>query len=168
MSLSAGAKQLRADGLGAEVQGDDIADWFLRRWPDVRASDALEVCATEYACQGLELDVVGLAWGGDFVRAGERWQARRFAGTAWQRDTAEEHFVRNTYRVLMTRARYETVLYIPAGDAADATRDPATFDAIADFLTRCGAEATAAEAWPTPPEGHQSQNFLFRNSTNQA
>jgi hypothetical protein len=102
------------------------------------------------------------------VRAGERWQARRFAGTAWQRDTAEEHFVRNTYRVLMTRARYETVLYIPAGDAADATRDPATFDAIADFLTRCGAEATAAEAWPTPPEGHQSQNFLFRNSTNQA
>jgi hypothetical protein len=148
---AAGAKRLRAEGLGAEVQGDDIADWFLRRWPDVRASDALEVCATEYACQGLELDVVGLAWGGDFVRAGERWQARRFAGKAWQRDTAEEHFVRNTYRVLLTRARYETVLYIPAGDAADATRDPATFAAIADFLTRCGAETHAAEVLPPPP-----------------
>jgi hypothetical protein len=148
---AAGAKRLRAEGLGAEVQGDDIADWFLRRWPDVRASDALEVCATEYACQGLELDVVGLAWGGDFVRAGERWQARRFAGTAWQRDTAEEHFVRNTYRVLMTRARYETVLYVPTGDAADATRDPATFDAIAQFLTRCGAETAAAEVSPPPP-----------------
>jgi hypothetical protein len=148
---SAGAKRLRAEGLGAEVQGDDIADWFLRRWPDVRASDALEVCATEYACQGLELDVVGLAWGGDFVRAGERWQARRFAGTAWQRDTAEEHFVRNTYRVLLTRARYETVIYVPAGDGADPTRDPATFDAIAAFLTRCGAETTAAEVSPPPP-----------------
>jgi hypothetical protein len=41
--------------------------------------------------------------------------------------------------VLLTRARYETVIWVPAGDAADATRDPATFDAIARFLCDCGA-----------------------------
>ncbi len=136
---SAGAKRQRAEGLGAEVQGDDIAHWFLRRWPDVRGSDALEVCATEYACQGLELDVVGLAWGGDFLRGPQGWQARRFAGTSWQREVSEFGFVRNTYRVLLTRARYETVIYVPRGEAADRTRDPATFEAIAAFLTACGA-----------------------------
>ncbi|WP_144299881.1 DNA/RNA helicase domain-containing protein [Elioraea rosea] len=148
---SAGAKRLRAEGLGAEVQGDDIAHWFLRRWPDVRGSDALEVCATEYACQGLELDVVGLAWGGDFIRgagkeAGGGWEARRFAGTAWQREVSEFGFVRNTYRVLLTRARYETVIYVPRGDADDRTRDPATFEAIAAFLAACGAAAPCRES----------------------
>lgn len=136
---SSGAKRLRADGLGVEVTGKEVPDWFLRRWPDVRGSDALEVAATEYACQGLELDVAGLAWGGDFLRAGQGWAARRFAGTAWQRDTVEFHFVRNTYRVLLTRARGETVIWVPSGDAADRTRNPAEFDAIAEYLTACGA-----------------------------
>lgn len=136
---SSGAKRLRADGLGVEVTGKEVPDWFLRRWPDVHGSDALEVAATEYACQGLELDVAGLAWGGDYVRAGESWAARRFAGTAWQRDTVEFHFVRNTYRVLLTRARGETVIWVPRGDTADRTRNPAEFDAIADHLAACGA-----------------------------
>lgn len=148
---SAGAKRLRAEGLGAEVQGDDIAHWFLRRWPDVRGSDALEVCATEYACQGLELDVVGLAWGGDFIRGAAGWQARRFVGTAWQREVSEFGFVRNTYRVLLTRARYETVIYVPRGDAEDQTRNPTTFEAIAAFLLACGAEVPRDE-WGERPQ----------------
>lgn len=138
---SAGAKRLRAEGLG--VQLDDVADWFLRRWPDVRASDALETFATEYDCQGLELDVVGLAWGGDFIRGGGEWCARRFAGHAWQRDRKEFAFVRNSYRVLLTRARYETIIWVPPGSRAgsswhDRTRDAAEFDAVADFLLACG------------------------------
>jgi DUF2075 family protein len=97
---------LRAEGLG--VQLDDVADWFLRRWPDVRASEALETFATEYDCQGLELDVVGLAWGGDLAwRTGDGWWPRRFAGTAWQtvRDAGERRYIVNTCRVLLTRAR---------------------------------------------------------------
>ncbi|HEY4250050.1 MAG TPA: DNA/RNA helicase domain-containing protein [Roseomonas sp.] len=148
---SAGAKRLRADGLAAQL--DDVAHWFLLRWPDVRASDALETFATEYDCQGLELDLVGMGWGGDFIRGPRGWAARRFAGTRWQRDTKEFDFVRNTYRVLLTRARYETILYVPRGDAADATRDPAEFDAIADFLFACGARPLGAapeEALPIP------------------
>jgi len=141
---SSGAKRLRAEGLAAEVEAKDVPDWFLRRWPDIRASDALEVAATEYACQGLELDVTGLAWGGDYVRERGQWTAKRFAGQAWQRDTKEFHFVRNTYRVLLTRARGETLLWVPPGSDAsdvfhDATRPSGSFDAIADFLAACGA-----------------------------
>jgi hypothetical protein len=121
-----------------------VADWFLNRWPDVRASDALEAAATEYACQGLELDAACLAWGGDLVRGGSGWVARRFAGTRWQAERSEAHYVLNTYRVLLTRARAETVIWVPRGSAAgnpfhDATRDAAVFDAVAGYLLGCGA-----------------------------
>ena len=140
---SAGARRLRAEGLGVQVP--DVADWFLNTWPDVRGSEALETFATEYDCQGLELDVVGLAWDGDFRRGAGRWQARRFAGDRWQivRGEEERRFIRNTYRVLLTRARYETVIWVPRGSRQgaawhDATRDAAEYDAVADYLVECG------------------------------
>ncbi|SUE44757.1 DNA/RNA helicase domain-containing protein [Roseomonas gilardii] len=151
---SSGARRLRGDGFGEEVPAPAVADWFLRRWPDVRASDALETGATEYACQGLELDVAGLAWGGDFLPAGASgWQARRFLGSAWQvvRQAQERDFIRNTYRVLLTRARYETVIWVPRGDTADRTRDPATLDLLAARLLRCGARSLD-ETPMEPPE----------------
>jgi hypothetical protein len=155
---SSGAKRLRGEGLAAEVSPDEVPDWFLNRFPDVRASDALEAAATEYACQGLELDVVGLAWGGDLVRAGGGWAARRFAGTRWQAERAEAHYVLNTYRVLLTRARAETVIWVPPGSAPhdavhDATRDAETMDAVATFLAGCGARSLGrADAAPAPAE----------------
>ncbi|BDG73961.1 hypothetical protein Rmf_38900 [Roseomonas fluvialis] len=149
---SSGAKRLRGEGLAAEVPAEDVADWFLNDFlhptgtaaRDVRASDALEAAATEYACQGLELDVTGLAWGGDLVRGDGQWRARRFAGTRWLAERAEAHYVLNTYRVLLTRARNEAVIWVPRGSPRDdafhdPTRDAATYDAIADFLIACGA-----------------------------
>ncbi|MGG5888204.1 DNA/RNA helicase domain-containing protein [Falsiroseomonas sp. HC035] len=148
---SAGAKRLRAEGLG--VQLEDVADWFLRRWPDVRGSDALETIATEYDCQGLELDVAGLAWGGDFIRRADTWQARNFVGAAWQRAEKDATFIRNTYRVLLTRARYETIIWVPRGSPRadpfhDPTRDSAEMDAVAEFLLACGARPLEAFAPP--------------------
>ena len=146
---SAKAKRLRAEGLGAQLHGadDEVVNWFLRRWPDIRASDALEVCATEYACQGLELDLVGLAWGGDFIRQAGRWQARRFVGSRWSlvgQAEARRH-IRNTYRVLLTRARYETIIFVPAGSAEDATRPHDEADALAHYLSACGVPRLEAE-----------------------
>jgi hypothetical protein len=155
---SAGAKRLRADGIWPEFPHLDdtaVAQWFLDRWPDVRASDALEMPATQFACQGLELDLVGLCWGGDLIRrAGQTgWQARRFIGTDWRSVRAADDIAYqvNTYRVLLTRARYETVIWVPPGDPDDATRDPATLDAIAAFLHACGAGMLAADS-PTLSE----------------
>jgi Uncharacterized conserved protein (DUF2075) len=153
---SSGAKRLRAEGLGVQAPG--IADWFLRRWPDIRGSEALEAFATEYDCQGLELDLVGLAWGGDFVREGAAWQPRRFAGDRWQRvrSAEESRFIRNTYRVLLTRARYETVFWVPAGSPADdpfhdRTHPAAEMDAIAEFLLSCGARPLDVAPAPSHP-----------------
>ncbi len=145
---SSGARRLRAEGLGVEVEHRDageVARWFLDHWPDdVRASDALETMATEFACQGLELDVVGLCWGGDFVRLGGTWQVRRFAGTDWQRMANEEarDWRINAYRVLLTRARHLTVIWVPRGSAEDRTRMPAEMEAVAAFLRSCGIQET--------------------------
>lgn len=153
---AAGARRLRAEGLDAEVEAKDVPNWFLNAWPDVRASDALEAAATEYACQGLELDVAGLAWGGDFLRVGPAWRARNFSGRHWQKAEKDFAFIRNTYRVLLTRARYETVIWVPPGctrtDAwHDPTRPAAEMDAVAAFLRACGARPLpdAAPATPT-------------------
>ncbi len=140
---SSGAKRLVADGIWPKFEHlneDAVANWFLKRWPDVRASDALELPATEFACQGLELDYVGLCWGGDLVWTGT-WTVRRFSGTKWYRSRQQDaqDFQINTYRVLLTRARAETIIWIPEGDAHDATREPELFDRTAAFLLECGA-----------------------------
>ncbi len=150
---STGARRLVAEGIWPDfphLDHDAIANWFLNRWPDVRASDALEIPATQFACQGLELDLVGLCWGGDLVWRSD-WQTRRFVGTRWQNPKSQDakDFRLNTYRVLLTRARYETIIWVPKGDAADPTREPELFDSTADFLINCGA--TVLEDAPAEP-----------------
>jgi hypothetical protein len=155
---SSGAKRLRAEGLGAELPHMDakaVAHWFLDRFPaDTRASNSLEQLATEFSCQGLELDYCGLCWDGDLIRvAGQAaWRVRRFRGTDWTRVSGAEAIANqlNTYRVLLTRARYETVIFLPEGCARDRTRDPAIYDEIATFLKRCGVrDLTAVQASET-------------------
>ena len=70
-------------------------------------------------------------------RASDRssWLVRDFKGTRWQTPSGAEAIANrlNTYRVLLTRARYETVIWVPRGDTSDATRPPAGFNAIAEF-----------------------------------
>jgi hypothetical protein len=155
---SAGARRLVADGIWPNFPHLDaaaVANWFLRHWPDVRASDALELPATQFACQGLELDHVGLCWGNDLIRrrGHSAWIVRNLSGTRWQepRGEAAIAYQVNTYRVLLTRARYETVIWVPPGDPADGTRSPADFDAIAGFLLNCGVRELGEVATATAP-----------------
>jgi hypothetical protein len=141
---STGARRLVADGIWPDfphLDNDAIANWFLNRWPDVRASDALEIPATQFACQGLELDYVGLCWGGDLVWR-NRWLVRKFVGTKWQTPAGQDtiDFRINTYRVLLTRARYDTIIWIPEGVPEDPTREPTLFNDTAAYLLRCGAQ----------------------------
>ncbi len=143
MVASSYASRLRAEGLGVSLNatdGRDIAYWYLAPRSDVRSSYALEVLANEYTCQGLELDFVGLCWGGDLSIGNGSWVTRRFSGTSWNAARGDRRrFILNSYRVLLTRAREGLVLWIPRGDLSDPTRDPETYDRTADFLVECGA-----------------------------
>lgn len=115
--------------------------WFLMPPVDVRSSHALEVAASEFECQGLELDWVGLCWGGDLSPSNlGGWEYRKFRGSVWQqvRGDGERTYVRNRYRVLLTRARLGMVIWIPRGRADDTTLDPARFDRIERLLQAAG------------------------------
>jgi hypothetical protein len=141
---SSSASRLRAEGFGVSLNataGRDIAYWYLAPRSDVRSSYALEITANEYTTQGLELDFVGLCWGGDLTMAVNRWVTRRFSGTTWQTAKNDRRrFILNSYRVLLTRAREGLVIWVPRGSVDDPTRDPDAYDRTASFLIACGAQ----------------------------
>lgn len=118
--------------------------WFLASPNDVRSSFMLEVSASEFECQGLELDWVGVCWGGDLTpnELKLNWEYRKFKGTKWQncRQVIENAYIRNRYRVLLTRARSGKVIWVPPGSGEDPTRDPARFDRLFDYLRCCGVQ----------------------------
>lgn len=120
-----------------------MANWYLLPKDDVRSSYALEVTANEYTCQGLELDYVGVCWGGDLIRnaADNSWAQRRFIGSKWQivRSEDSKNWIMNKYRVLLTRARLGVVIWVPNGDVEDQTRAVKDLDAVAKFLKSVGA-----------------------------
>ena len=75
----------------------------------------LRDCVTEFGAQGLELDAVLLAWGTDFKRDGTGWSIDRARG--YKRGGPPVHdpwqLRANAYRVLLTRARDATVVFVP-------------------------------------------------------
>ena len=142
---SSDARRLRGYGLGVTLSTQNlgsIVNWFLCPRGDVRSSYQLEVTATEYACQGLELDRVGLCWGGDMTwsKIEQSWRYRKFRGSRWQnvREESAHQNIKNTYRVLMSRAREALVIWVPPGDQNDPTRPPKRMNETADFLLECG------------------------------
>ena len=144
---SSGAARLRAEGL--EPNSTFHADypwehWYLAGESDLRASFRCEVFATEFEIQGLELDWIGLCWGGDFVWDGVRgWQLRKLLpgpNNRWVsiKNPDRRNYKRNAYRVLLTRARQGMIIFVPKGDELDSTSRPEEFDSIAEFLRECG------------------------------
>jgi hypothetical protein len=145
---SSGAVRLIAEGIPPPPRSNELAaigHWFLKDFGDFRSAGALEVPMSEFGCQGLELDYIGLCWGGDLIWGEDRWVARDMRAPKWQlaRQAERQRFRLNGYRVLLTRARAGTVIYVPQGDQVDPTRQPAEFDAIADALSRAGASSLA-------------------------
>lgn len=87
-----------------------------------RSCRALRTCVTEFGCQGLELDATLLAWGIDFIRERGTWTnrlAKRYQTPALIRDPLQLR--RNAYRVLLTRARDATVVFVPPLPILDET-----------------------------------------------
>ena len=145
---SSGALRLRAYGIEVSSgfrHGYPYDEWFLRDSSDVRSSSFLEVAATEFECQGLEVDWAGVCWGDDMVfdSGPGIWDTRRFVGARWISVVKPEtrRYIVNKYRVLLTRARRGFVIWVPPGSVEDPTRKQDRLDATADFLIECGIRA---------------------------
>src|SRR5262249_54044110 len=141
---SSGATRLRAYGIETSMairEAYSYSHWFLAGRGGVRSSYQLEVVATEFEIQGLELDMAGLCWGGDLIWDAilNRWRPLQFAGNRWKDVKATRAtYIENKYRVLMTRAREGLVIWVPEGDSADPTRDIGVMNSTAEYLVGCG------------------------------
>ena len=142
---SSGAYRLRPYGIEVSAdfrKGVDYALWFTAPDGDLRSSHALEVVATEFECQGLELDRVGVCWCWDMLLRPGLAQPRVFHGKNWRNARAgrEHQYIINKYRVLLTRAREGMVIWVPRGDEQDPTRLQSETDSVARFLCDCGVK----------------------------
>jgi hypothetical protein len=140
--VSSQAHRLKPYAIDVRYQIDPI-HWFLDDKNDVRSSFYLEDVATEFQIQGLELDWVCIAWDGDFKYCQSNgWSYKSFKGTKWQNinNPNRRLYLKNAYRVLLTRARQGMVIVIPAGDNEDQTRLPEFYDDTYNYLKSIGFE----------------------------
>jgi hypothetical protein len=101
--------------------------WFNRPPTSPESCCRLDRVATEFACQGLELDFPIVCWGEDLAWCGGEW--KRF--TKASKGVHDPHQLRlNSYRVLLTRGRDGMIIYVPETPGLDSTFD---------LLRTCGA-----------------------------
>lgn len=137
--VSSQAQRLKPHAIDVRVKTDPVK-WFLDGKEDTRSSYYLEDVATEFQVQGLELDWACVVWDGDLRFNGEGWSHHEFKGTRWNRvnKTERQIYLKNAYRVLLTRARQGMVLVVPEGSDLDPTRAPQFYDPTYRFLKSLG------------------------------
>jgi len=139
---SSGAQRLKPHAI--DVRNDvDPVHYFLNDRDDTRSSFYMEDAATEFQVQGLELDWVVVNWDADFRFAKSDWSCHAFVSSQWQtmKKAERRNYLKNAYRVLLTRARQGMVIFVPPGSADDPTRDPRYYDATAEYLKSVGIQA---------------------------
>lgn len=125
------------DWVGTQLINRAPGPWFCEGAAHPRSCRHLLEVATEFQAQGLELDGALLAWGTDLVRRQSVWSnvnARGYKRGSTVRDPFQLRV--NAYRVLLTRARDGTVLYVPPLAALDQTFA---------YLAQCGARPIEAD-----------------------
>lgn len=141
MVVSSNAHRLKPHAIDIKSPMNPV-HWFLEGKEDIRSSYFLEDVATEFHVQGLELDWACVTWDADFRFNQKGWETYSFVGTKWNRVlTAErKQYLKNAYRVLLTRARQGMVIVVPRGDDSDATRKTEFYDRTFEYLSSNGIE----------------------------
>ena len=142
--IVAAAKSYRLKPHGIYVElAVDAAHWFLKPPEDPRSSCGLEYAATEFKIQGLELDWACIAWDADLRYVESQWQHREFRGDKWTKIAKDykKRYLRNAYRVLLTRARQGMVIFVPEGDPEDRTRNNEFYDGTYCYLKELGIKS---------------------------
>lgn len=131
--------RLKPHGIYVELATNAV-HWFLNPREDPRSSYSMEYAATEFEVQGLELDWACVAWDGDLRREGAEWDHREFSGERWKNihKDHKKRYLKNAYRVLLTRARQGMVIFVPRGDSEDGTRHSTFYDGTYCYLRDLG------------------------------
>lgn len=138
---ASGALRLKPEGIFVKNK-IDVCNWFLNNKEDVRSCYALEDVVTEFDVQGLEVDYSIVCWDADFRIIDGKWSYKRFHGSNWINILKNEDklYLKNTYRVLLTRARQGMIIFIPKGCCEDITRQPKFYDGTYNYLKQIGLE----------------------------
>lgn len=137
------AQRLKPEGIYVPTE-IDVKNWFLAPCEDLRSSNRLEIVASEFKVQGLELDWTVVCWDADLRRTkkNDDWDYYNFRGSKWQKrnQIEQRRYLLNSYRVLLTRARQGMVIFVPQGvdPDEDETRDSKYYDGIYEYLLSCG------------------------------
>lgn len=136
---SSEGKRLRAEGIWVPSEINHVG-WFLNEKDNVDSSYYLEVAASEFKVQGLEIDYAVLAWDADLRYTSNGFDYFKFRGTKWNHVNQEQrqHYLKNAYRVLMTRARQGLIIYIPEGDEEDISRLTEYYEGTYQYLKHVG------------------------------
>lgn len=139
ITASSGAKRLRKYGIWVDNK-INAPNWFLNGKEDVRSSYFLEETATEFEIQGLELDWSIVCWDANFRFNKNKFEYYNFKGTKWQNVNKEENilYLKNAYRVLLTRARQGFIIFVPTGDDNDETMKPEFYNGVYEYLKEIG------------------------------
>jgi hypothetical protein len=137
--VSSQAQRLKPHAIDVRSPIDPI-HWFLDGKEDVRSSYYLEDVATEFHVQGLELDWACVTWDADFRFVDNAWQHWSFVGDRWNKIHKQnrQSYLKNAYRVLLTRARQGMAIVVPNGDDADPTRNHEFYDPTFEYLRQIG------------------------------
>lgn len=137
--VSSQAERLKPYAIDVKTTVDPI-HYFLNGKEDVRSSYYLEDVATEFHVQGLELDWTCVTWDADFRYTPTGWEHWSFCGDRWNRIKKHERkkYLKNAYRVLLTRARQGMVIVVPRGDTDDPTRSHGYYDGTYEYLKEIG------------------------------
>lgn len=141
ITSSSGSKRLRTQGIWVQSKIDAV-NWFLNDDTDVRSSYYLEDTATEFDIQGLELDWTIVAWDANLRFINNKFKYFKFVGTKWQniKKLENKEYLKNAYRVLLTRARQGMIIFVPKGNIKDKTTIPEFYDETYNYLKEIGIE----------------------------
>jgi hypothetical protein len=136
---SSSAQRLKPHAIDIRVNIDPV-HWFLSPPRDTRSSLYLEDAATEFQVQGLELDWTIVTWDADLRWSGDDWSYHSFRGAKWTdvKKPERRQYLKNAYRVLLTRARQGMVIFVPPGAKRDRTRSPEFYGGVFDYLMGMG------------------------------
>jgi len=97
-----------------------VGPWYNDAPSSSQSCCQLETVATEFSSQGLELDFALVAWGSDLLWTNDAWSMANSRGTQGELKNPLA-LRRNVYRVLLTRGRDGSVVFVPPDEQFDPT-----------------------------------------------